>query len=502
MTIKSISAVRSAPFVTSGEPIPVVVVGVAPYAPAGPIIFGTSQSTVEIGTGPRGFVTQFGLGFNTGMRVRATSATSPNYWLEGMVTAYEANNLVIDSTLTSDLISTFSDWVINVAGEPGRTGDAGPQGPQGIPGPAGGPGYMATSLSNASIASGAQSFITQSGLAYTAGARVRVARNGSTTEWMEGTVTGYSGSTLSLTVDLINGSGTFADWTINLAGVRGTQGPSGPAGIQGPVGPDGAQGNTGPNGPVGPQGPAGIPGPPGPAGDPGGPPGPVGPPGPTGSQGPAGPPGADGPPGPAGPQGDPGGVSSVTVPLQLVAGVLSLPDNSITNAKLVNVSQYSFHARQSAGAGPIETITAIQAEAVLNINKGACHVVMTGDQSIANETWTKVAYNSLVFSDGSFYNTTSQRWVPPSGKNSIAAAVYFSGGLLLGTQIAIAIYKNGAVYKTAYGAAMASYGGASIVLPAEFANGTDFYETYVNVMTSGMATISSLAVNSYFMASR
>src|SRR5262252_2006215 len=155
MTIKSISVIRAAPVTTAGELNPVVVVGAAPYAPAGPIIFGTSQSTVEIGTGSRGFVTQFGLGFNVGMRVRATA--SPSYWMEGPVTAYDGNNLVINSTLTSDLVGTFSNWSINVAGEPGQHGDAGPQGPQGIPGPAGGAGYMATSLSSVSIGTGSQS---------------------------------------------------------------------------------------------------------------------------------------------------------------------------------------------------------------------------------------------------------------------------------------------------------------------------------------------------------
>ena len=310
MTIKSVTAVRAAPFATSGDINPVVVVGAAPYAPAGPIIFGTSQSTVQVGTGPRGFVTQFGLGFSIGMRVRATAAQSPNYWLEGLITAYEANNLVVDSKLTSALIGTFSGWTIAVAGEPGQTGSAGAQGPQGIPGTPGGP-----------------------------------------------------------------------------AGPTGPTGATGPTGLTGPEGPAGDAGPIGPEGPQGPQGGPGIPGPPGPAGDPGGPQGPIGPPGPQGEQGPIGPvgpqglTGTQGPVGPEGPQGAPGtGLVSVTAPLVLSAGILSLPDNSLANAKFVNVAQYSFHARQSAGSGPIETLTAAQAYAVLNINRASAHILLTANQ--------------------------------------------------------------------------------------------------------------------------
>jgi Collagen triple helix repeat (20 copies) len=432
MTITSIATIRAAPSLFSGETSSTVSVVTAPYAPAGPIIFGTSQSTVAIGTGSRGFVTQFGLGFSAGMRVRATSASSPNYWLEGPITSYEANNLLVNSTLTSALLGTFSDWIINVAGEPGQSGVAGPQGPQGVPGTPGGP-----------------------------------------------------------------------------AGPQGPAGPVGPTGPAGTAGAAGPQGTQGPQGIQGPPGPTGLQGPVGPQGDPGGPPGPQGPAGPQGVQGPigntgpAGPQGVPGPEGPEGPQGLPGaGISGVTAPLVINAGILSLPDNSLVNAKFVNVPQYSFHARQAAGSGPIETLTAIQAYAILNINRASCHVVMTADQTgVANETWTKVVFNSAIVNDGGgYYNTSTQRWTPPFGKNIISAAIFFSSGLLPGTPIILAIYKNGALYKSSYGAAVATYGGNNIVLPGESSSGTDNYEVFVNVMTGTTAVIASANANSYFMA--
>lgn len=289
MTIKSISAItRASPMTVDGEPVPVATAVAAPYAPAGPVMFGTSESTVAIGAGPQVFSTQFGLGFSPGMRVRASAVGSPDAWMEGNVTSYEGNTLIMNCTLNGPTISTFSDWLLNVAGEPGQIGPAGAQGPAGSPGPAGGPGYYATSTVSLSIATGPQTITTQTGLAYTAGARTRVSSSASPANWMEGKVTSYSGSSLSIDVDLIGGTGTFSSWNINLAGERGQQGTQGIQGPLGPEGPTGPTGATGPQGPNGPAGPTGATGPQGPPGDPGGPPGPEGPPGPQGIQGPAG----------------------------------------------------------------------------------------------------------------------------------------------------------------------------------------------------------------------
>lgn len=44
---------------------------------------------------------------------------------------------------------------------------------------------------------------------------------------MYGQVTSYSGSTLIINVTLINGSGTYTDWSISIAGTRGATGATG-----------------------------------------------------------------------------------------------------------------------------------------------------------------------------------------------------------------------------------------------------------------------------------
>ena len=86
-------------------------------------------------------------------------------------------------------------------------------------------------------------FTTQTGLAYN-GARVRAASAANIANFMEGRST-YSGTTLTMTCDLVGGSGTHADWLFSVAGVQG---------VQGATGPTGATGATGPIGPTGPSG--------------------------------------------------------------------------------------------------------------------------------------------------------------------------------------------------------------------------------------------------------
>ena len=253
----------------------------------------TSTTSLTVAIGSRSFATQTGLAYSAGARARATSRAAPtaNY-MEGIVTAYSGTTL----TINVDLINgsgAHTDWDINLAGEPGDVGATGATGPAGSTGPAGptgatgttgstgppgstgatgppgttgatgptgptgatGPGYAATSTTSLAIGAGSQTFATQAGLAYSIGARARASSSGAPTAWMEGAVTAYSGTTLTINVDLTGGSGTHADWNINLAGQQGQQGVTGSTG---PAGPTGSTGSTGPAGPTGPTGSTGA----------------------------------------------------------------------------------------------------------------------------------------------------------------------------------------------------------------------------------------------------
>jgi len=244
---------------------------------------GTATNTVTVGTGSKTFVTQTTLAFVAGQRVRAVYSVTPSsVWVEGTVTSYSVGNtqLVINATGSSGS-GPYSDWVIVPIGTKGDKGDTGTNGtdgytpsvaanpvvtlleygqsptvvdedlgpdayfkfsiPRGAPGTNGtngtdgtdGKGYLATSTTSRSIGTGSRDFTTQTGLAYVAGLRVRVAYNSS--NYVEGTVTSYSpaATTLVINVDRTVGGGTYNDWKIGLAGDVGDSGANGTNGTDG-----------------------------------------------------------------------------------------------------------------------------------------------------------------------------------------------------------------------------------------------------------------------------
>lgn len=104
--------------------------------------------------------------------------------------------------------------------------------PRGDPGTAGptGPSYVATSATSNSIGVGSKVFTTQSGLAYAAGVRARATDTANINNYVEGVVSSYAGTALTISVDTTSGAGTIASWNINVAGERGVTGSTGAAG--------------------------------------------------------------------------------------------------------------------------------------------------------------------------------------------------------------------------------------------------------------------------------
>jgi hypothetical protein len=185
---------------------------VGPQGPAGPGFAATSSSSIVIGTGSKALDIGTGKAYAAGMRVRATAASDSAKWIEGVVASYTTGVL----TLTVDLTGgsgTINSWVVNTAGERGATGATGAS-------------YAATSTTSLAVGTGSKAFTTQAGLAYVVGSRVRAASAADPTNFMEGIVTAYSSTTLTVNVDLVGGSGTLADWNISLAGQRGITGAS------------------------------------------------------------------------------------------------------------------------------------------------------------------------------------------------------------------------------------------------------------------------------------
>lgn len=86
-------------------------------------------------------------------------------------------------------------------------------------------GYTLTSPTSLAIGTGSKAFTTQGDAPVLVGVRYRAAsRANPTTHWMEGVVTAYAGGVMTLDVDVVAGSGSRADWNLNIAGARGATG--------------------------------------------------------------------------------------------------------------------------------------------------------------------------------------------------------------------------------------------------------------------------------------
>jgi hypothetical protein len=85
-----------------------------------------------------------------------------------------------------------------------------------------------TSTTSLAIGTGSKAFTTQAGKFFDVGARVLATSDASpSTRSMFGIVTAYSGTSLTVDVSAIVGSGTYADWTIRYSGERGATGAAG-----------------------------------------------------------------------------------------------------------------------------------------------------------------------------------------------------------------------------------------------------------------------------------
>lgn len=94
----------------------------------------------------------------------------------------------------------------------------------------------ATSTTSLAIGIGSKAFTTQADKLFPVGSFV-MARSAAnpTLNYMTGQVTAYTGTTLTVDVTVVGGSGTFADWAIAIAGSPGSIGLTGTTGATGPT---------------------------------------------------------------------------------------------------------------------------------------------------------------------------------------------------------------------------------------------------------------------------
>lgn len=83
---------------------------------------------------------------------------------------------------------------------------------------------IGTSTTSLAIGTGAKVFTTQSSLAIAAGQFLIIPSSANVANYMFGQVTSYVGTTLTMNITVVGGSGTHADWNILASGPQGTSG--------------------------------------------------------------------------------------------------------------------------------------------------------------------------------------------------------------------------------------------------------------------------------------
>ena len=114
-----------------------------------------------------------------------------------------------------------------------------------------------TSVTTNTVGGGLKTFQTQAGKMFDVGVYMHIVDNAEAANSMSGVVTAYSGTTLTVNVLALSGSGTKSDWRLYVSGSPGQPGTAGATGATGATGAPGPQGPQGIQGPQGATGPAG-----------------------------------------------------------------------------------------------------------------------------------------------------------------------------------------------------------------------------------------------------
>lgn len=186
-----------------------------------PVISGTSATSTLIGTGAKTVTVEAGLALTVGQVVRLVSRANAANFMVGTVTSYSGVTLVVNVTYVGGS-GTFADWNLSISGDRGAAGTTGAAAV-----------ISSTSTTSFAIGTGSKVFVTATALTLVVGQTVRAYQTTTPANYMQGPITAISGTSVTVNVTEIGGTGTIAAWTIGLAGQTGAQGPQGIQGIQG-----------------------------------------------------------------------------------------------------------------------------------------------------------------------------------------------------------------------------------------------------------------------------
>jgi hypothetical protein len=138
---------------------------------------------------------------------------------------------------------------------------------------------------------------------------------------------------------------------------------------------------------------------------------------------------------------------------------------------------------------------------VIQYGSDCCSVHLNGvNQSIPNNTATKVGFNVELFDQMNAYNIVTYRWTPLiPGNGQISANILFADALPVGSVFKIAVYKNGAVYKQTADVSGANVAGNSIGISCavQIESSTDYFEIFAFQNSGAARNIDGTAIDSW-----
>jgi hypothetical protein len=166
------------------------------------------------------------------------------------------------------------------------------------------------------------------------------------------------------------------------------------------------------------------------------------------------------------------------------------------NALLINTSTPS-----AAGAVRLRVngMIACDSPAAFSVHRNGVN------QVVADSTPTVIAFTTEEFDTNNLYNTGTNRYTPPVGKYALMGAVSCAAGAAVDqAAIVVAIYKNGAQYKSGNFATMSGAGNTgSHVACIVDANGTDYFQLLVTHSGTGVnMTMTGAATDTWFQGYR
>lgn len=167
------------------------------------------------------------------------------------------------------------------------------------------------------------------------------------------------------------------------------------------------------------------------------------------------------------------------------------PTKSDTLNKLINLI---------TGAGGILFGTGVATAEYRILPKFSAHKNGVNQTGIVSLVWTKITFTTEEYDIGSAYDAGNSKWIPGIiGKHCISANVYYPN-MIDQSEMTIAIYKNGVIYKRITTKASATSADCSFIFCQILVDVvTDYFEIYIVQVTGGDIIIWGVQEYSWFM---